>query len=979
MSYESLSHDYGCGCGACASANHDSSHNHDNNDQTALAVLSGGGGTVTPAAIGVNNALELLSGLEWGPGNGTAVSVTYGFPTSVPSYYPGDALERTQFEAFSTSMQNAVRQIMTHIETFANITLTETSSNPDISLAQAYLSETPDDQTAAYAYFPDQGPFSGDVWFNNRFFWDSTMDPGESGYYVAMHEIGHSLGLEHTFAVGLSGAENTEQFSVMAYDLNPWGGIQAETYMLYDIAAIQEIYGANTSYNAGNTTYTLDAFSAYTIWDGGGNDTLDSTNYNGNVILHLEEGGFSSLGLDEHIAIAYDAVIENARSGNGNDQLFGNDANNILNGGAGDDDLYGRAGNDTFIYSSGEDAIFETSGIDRVEFDAVWAPDDVSISGNILTFDASNFLTFNNINLIEFFAFDGFADFTLDGLLNFGNTPVSTDFVATSAAETFNGNGDDDSVSFINGGAVNVDLQNNTARGGHAEGDTLNNIENIIGSDNSSARDFIWGDANDNVIEGMAGADILEGGVGADTIDGGAGWDYARYTRSTSGVNINLDTETHTGGHAAGDTLISIEAIVGSVHNDVIIGDSGNNYFRAENGNDTMNGGLGNDQLIGGNGNDSYIYVGGRDRFTETGSGNDSVTIDNTSFNLSNLVISGNVFQFSAQDTITFNDLSLFETFIIFDPSSSGFLSLSLSGLQDALDGAGNDDVGTSGNDTFIGNSDAVSYDGLGGRDTVDYSNSADAVMVDLLNNVANGGLSQGDQFTSIENIHGSDSASARDFIYGDDAANVIRGLNGNDILEGGKGADVIDGGAGWDYARYTRAESGVRVNLGNSSENTGDAAGDTFISIEAVVGSNFNDILLGGSSNDFLRGGNGDDMLYAGAGRDQLYGDDGADVFIFNSLSQIGNTSPDIIRDFDDSEGDRLDIADILEGYGSGDDLSEFVQLISTGTNRTSLRIDENGMDDGVSSFTVYGDVTGTFLTLNVDALEQSGTLITV
>jgi len=811
----------GCGCAYCQGAQ--DNYTFDSYDAD-FAVLSGGGGTVTPASIGINNAYELIDGREWGPGDGVGVSLSYSFPTSTPSYYAPGSREYNNFEAFSPVMQAATRDIMDYISTFTNVTFTEVSGNGDITLAQAALTE-PDSNPTAYAYYPDQGSHSGDVWFNNAFNFENIMDPGELGYYVVLHELGHSLGLQHSFTAGLTGNENTEQFSVMAYNTSPWGNVSAETFQLYDIAAIQSIYGANTSYNSGNTNYDLDPAAAYTVWDGGGIDTFNASAQSSNVIIHLEEGGFSSVGLTENIAIAYGAVIENAIGGSGHDAIYGNAANNVLTGGAGNDSLAGGAGNDTYVYSTGIDTITETSGTDYVEFSSNWAPGDVTISGNSLSFDASNLLNFNNINLIEFFSFSGFADFTLSQLMNFGSGGNSGDdtFTGTAAAQTFDGGAGTDTVDYTaSTSAIRVDLQNNSVSGGFAQGDTLISIENITGSNSSSARDYIWGNGQDNVILGLAGNDILEGGDGADILDGGAGWDYANYTRAASGITLNMETGVHTG-DAAGDQLINIEAVVGSNHDDILTGDSANNYFRGGNGDDILSGGLGSDTLVGQNGNDEYIYTGGRDRIFEVnGSSSDQVTFD-AAWNAADLTIQGNIFIFDQNvNTITFNNVNLIETF-----SFNGLADMSFTQLQAYLASLVSSEAGSNGNDTFTATIDAENFDGLGGRDTVDYSNSNAAITVDLLNNTAVGGYAAGDTFTSIEDITGSDDAALRDTIYGDNGVNYINGLNGADILEGGDGADVIDGGAGWDYSRYTRSDEGVNINLETGVNTGGDAQGD--------------------------------------------------------------------------------------------------------------------------------------------------------
>ena len=347
----SLSYDYprGCGCPACQ--NNPNALHGDSGPLMDLVVLPGGGGTVTPPSVGINNAEQLLTGYEWGPGGGTAASVTYSFLTSVPSYYASNAQERTNFQPFTAAMKDAVRDIVDMIETFANVTFTEVSGVGEITYGQAWLTTFQSDP-GAWAYYPDQGDFSGDVWTNDAHP-SSTQNVavGTYGFYALMHETGHALGLQHSFSAGLTGPENTEQFTVMAYDWSPWGNSQfAESYMLYDIAALQSIYGANMTYHTGNDTYTFVDKSPMTIWDAGGIDTFDTSAVSSSVTLHLEEGGFSSIAETNNVAIAYGAVIENAVTGAGNDFIYGNAADNSFQGNGGNDTIDGAGGQDEALY-----------------------------------------------------------------------------------------------------------------------------------------------------------------------------------------------------------------------------------------------------------------------------------------------------------------------------------------------------------------------------------------------------------------------------------------------------------------------------------------------------------------------------------------------------------------------------------------------------------------------------------------------------
>ncbi len=88
----------------------------------------------------------------------------------------------------------------------------------------------------------------------------------------------------------------------------------------------------------------------------------------------------------------------------------------------------------------------------------------------------------------------------------------------------------------------------------------------------------------------------------------------------------------------------------------------------------------------------------------------------------------------------------------------------------------------------------------------------------------------------------------------------------------------MLDGGAGYDQVLYTTATQGIIADLGApATSNTGDAAGDTYIGIEGLGGSQFADLLIGGATST-LNGFGGDDNLVGGSLGDYLFGDDGND-----------------------------------------------------------------------------------------------------
>jgi hypothetical protein len=316
----------------------------------------------------------VLSPLEppvdpWNTSNQPPYALTYQFATT---QQPGDLWDGyTGWTAFSDAEKNAVRAAFAEFASYINVTFTEVSgqADPDINLGKVTLGGAEGGVGGyRYSYSTTNGVVTSKTIDGYAVFNKTLTLTDADGRNLILHELGHAMTLKHpgNYDAGgnlppgpfLPAAEDNNKYSVMSYNDNPDNGALSDHLMLYDIAALQQRWGANLSTRTGNDAYAAVDGLIQVIWDAGGTDTISGAAF-GQVSIDLHEGAFSSLGGVNNLAIAYGAVIENATGGGGNDTLIGNAAANVLSGGGGNDTIRGFGGNDTIDGGAGSDtAVF---------------------------------------------------------------------------------------------------------------------------------------------------------------------------------------------------------------------------------------------------------------------------------------------------------------------------------------------------------------------------------------------------------------------------------------------------------------------------------------------------------------------------------------------------------------------------------------------------------------------------------------------
>ncbi len=572
--------------------------------------------------------------------NGAPVVVTYAFRSSSPLPMPSD----TQgFQRFTDAQIEAAEAALQAWAQVANIQFVRVGTGTG---DQAYANNAAilfgnytsgESGAAAFAYLPSSGDQSasslqGDVWINASLAENLDFSPGSYGTQTLLHEIGHALGLTHpseynaeegvsiTYEVNAQYFNDSRVFTVMTYfGSPPVGGSLpgfATTPQMHDIAAIQYLYGANTATRTGDTIYgfnsnagrseflltAADEGAVFSIWDGGGVDTLDLSGYSQNATIDIREEGFSSAGPDSagtggarfNISIARGAAIENAIGGAGNDNMIGNRLANNLFGGDGIDTLFGGLGNDSLRGDAGDDTLLGADGDDlmRGGVGSDWMVggngDDTFVGGE----QGTNVMIGGvGVDIASY------ADFT-------ANLWVDLSAQVYSAAGVWD--------SFIEIEGLAGGSGNDTLFGDNAANRLIGNagIDTLIGR---LGNDILVGGLGDDWLDGGDGDDALEGGFGTNVLLGGAGVDLASYTGAGAAIWFNLAAGAYS---AVGvwDAFVSIEGAIGSGFADTLFGDTTANMLQGDGGDDSLIGLGGDDTLMGGEGSDWIVGGDGADR-----------------------------------------------------------------------------------------------------------------------------------------------------------------------------------------------------------------------------------------------------------------------------------------------------------------------------------------------------------------------------
>ena len=591
-----------------------------------------------------------------------------------------------------------------------------------------------------------------------------------------------------------------------------------------------------------------------------------------------------------------------------NNTLTGNSGRNVLDGVAGTNTLVGGAGDDIYVVRDETDVVVENAGEgtdtvnSRITYTLAGTQiENLTLEGtrnsNATGNDFDNILIGNGFNN----AIDGGvgADMMVGGA---GDDNYVVDNIGDTIVEAA-GEGFDVVISSISFSMV----------GQAVERLTLSGVADIDGAGSDDANE-IFGNAGRNVIDGGGGADVMRGRAGDDVYvvddagdqvfeDMGEGTDTVQ-----SSVTFNLNGQELENLILVG--LANIDA-TGNALDNFLTGNAGDNIF---------DGGVGDDTMAGAGGNDTYLIRDAGDVVIENANEGTDTVNSRITYSIDGTYVENLVLLDLREANGTGNQL---------DNTITG------NSFNNRLDGLGGADlmIGGAGNDGyFVDNiGDMIVENAAEGNDTV---NTTITFSIENIANVEIFKLIGADDIDGVGNsldnrIFGN---NGQNVIFGGAGDDEIKAVNSNDTIYGGLGDDFVFAGKGNDYVE---GGDGIDRLLGG--------IGDDIVlgqdGDDAVLGKAGKDILYGGAGDDGLQGhsgtdqlfgGDGNDILRGGIGNDENTGGSGADIFRFEQGEIGGSTasSTDIILDFNQLEGDKINLKAIDAVSGGTDDKFSFIRL---------------------------------------------------
>jgi Ca2+-binding RTX toxin-like protein len=835
--------------------------------------------------------------------------------------------------------KEAVKNILAELGSILGITFKEvTETYSQVGDIRFHLFDNPDAGFGGISfsgsgsqYWQDSGV--ADIGINTSS--SADFDPGEYGYLTIMHEIGHSLGLDHTFDDGDEAAITLDDFgrsdlgwigyTVMDYrDFELFGLGQnfllpgttqvvdnqtnqpyyPTTFMPLDYLALFYLYnnipGTEAMLipdsNPGDDTYILEGPFFFTINDTGGNDTLDWSAQSWDSTVYLKPFSInntylSTFGSDKLrfiddtgwqedaftgwiLGIAPYTYIENIKAGSGNDIIYLNEVSNNVMLGEGNDIVFDIGTNDIIYGEEGNDRFYASNDQFALVDGGQGGLDSFWMPATLLNSGifSVDFRNTSNIKNISV------LDYGHNLSLGPGNILISE--------ETFKNFNTNTLIIFSKWetfSEISVGVEGEFKKLGSTDSFDIYRLEN------SGQEYYLWVykdhyvfKIDDNSLTLKLSNTILADDAwgfvseiilsGDEWLSSGQFWDSYNYAGPVFSIS----------GPDADKFYISYGRLY--LNTDANYEDQAS-YQITITATSTSGKTASQEFVIEVKDIDEASYTSGAD-LIEGSADNDYLHGGSGDDELKGL---------DGDDHIT---------------GGTGNDKIYGGPGDDYLFGwSGNDEIfGEDGDDVIYGHEDKDYLYGGNGDDLIYGWDGNDEIEGGLGDDIIYGGTD--DDLIYGDSDDGESANDGHDIIYASTGDDVVWGRGGNDIIYGHFGDDELHGGAGDDFIDGNAGNDTLVGMRGNDelfgSDGDDLIYGDNFTGESATDGS---DILWGGIGNDQLFGRGGDDFLVGQSGINTLSGGEGSDTFVLSSYSLEG--SQDIIKDYVDGT-DKIGLINI-------------------------------------------------------------------